>query len=276
MATDAQIGIAGKRLPSALSPSSISTYEQCPRRFQYSRIDRLADPSGPDAVLGTFVHGVLEDLFGLEPEERSIEAARAIATRRRVELESDPDYVALGLGDAAARAWRRRAWSAVSGYFAVEDPRIVKVESREQDVRVELGGVAVRGIIDRVDRGDGRTVVDYKTGKVPAPRYRGKALAQLELYAAALAALGRPARRLRLLYVSHGETIESSVGAVEVSRAVERVVRVDDAIRADFVASSFAPRPGPLCPWCAYQAICPAMGGAGSPAGEDGRMRSAG
>jgi putative RecB family exonuclease len=259
-----------KRLPSALSPSSISTYEQCPRRFQYSRIDRLPDPSGPDAVLGTFVHGVLEDVFGLEAEERGIESARAIATRRRAELEGDPEYVALGLSDVAARAWRRRAWGAVSGYFALEDPRTVKVESREQDVRVELSGVAVRGIIDRVDSGDGGAIADYKTGKVPAPRYRGKALAQLELYAAALAALGRPVRRVRLLYVSHGETIESGVGVAEIGRAVERVVRVDGAIRADFAAASFAPRPGPLCPWCAYQAICPAMGGTEPPASEVG------
>ncbi|MHB1784147.1 MAG: PD-(D/E)XK nuclease family protein, partial [Acidimicrobiales bacterium] len=51
--------VSSRRLPSALSPSSISTYEQCPRRFQHSRIDRLPDPSGPDAVLGTFVHHVL-------------------------------------------------------------------------------------------------------------------------------------------------------------------------------------------------------------------------
>ncbi|MHB1975288.1 MAG: PD-(D/E)XK nuclease family protein, partial [Acidimicrobiales bacterium] len=90
--------------------------------------------------------------------------------------------------------------------------------------------------------------------------YRDKALAQLELYAAALAALGRPVRRVRLLYVSHGETVEADVGPAEVERAVVRVVRVDASIRADFAASSFSPRPGPLCGWCPYRAICPAVG----------------
>lgn len=249
-----------RRLPSALSPSSIATYEQCPKRFECSRIDRLPDPSGPDAVLGTFVHGVLEDVLGLPPGDRGLEAARGIATRRRQALAHDPEYVALGLGDEAARAWRRRAWAAVTGYFSLEDPRFVAVASREEHVHVDLAGVAVRGIVDRIDRdARGTAVVDYKTGKVPAPRYRAKAFSQLELYAAVLAALGRPVREARLLYVSYGEVLEVGVGLAAVERAVERVVRVDASIREDFAASSFSPRPGPLCGWCAYRSICPAQ-----------------
>lgn len=248
-----------RRLPSALSPSSISTYEQCPKRFEYSRIDRIPDPSGPDAVLGTFVHAVLEDVLALAPEVRDIEGARAAATARRRTLEQDDEYLGLHLDEAAARIWRRRAWAAVSGYFALEDPRTVEVLGREEHVGVEIAGVAVRGIVDRIDRIEGgAAVVDYKTGKVPGVAYRGKALAQLELYAAMLAALGRPVRRVRLLYVSHGATIESDVGPVEVERAVARVARVDEAIRSDY-ATAFVPREGSLCLWCAYQGICPVM-----------------
>ena len=66
----------------------------------------------------------------------------------------------------------------------MEDPRRVEVRAREEDLGAELGGVAMRGILDRLDEeGDGTlVVVDYKTGRVPPPRYRTTAFGQLDAY----------------------------------------------------------------------------------------------
>ena len=44
-------------------------------------IDKLPDPKGEAAVLGTFVHEILEDLLNLDSAERSLATAKKIAGR---------------------------------------------------------------------------------------------------------------------------------------------------------------------------------------------------
>jgi len=65
--------------PEYLSPSSIGTYRQCPLKFKYSKIDKLPDPSGPEAILGNFVHAILEELYKLPQEFRTQQQAKEIA-----------------------------------------------------------------------------------------------------------------------------------------------------------------------------------------------------
>ena len=48
----------------------------CPLLYRFRTIDRLPEPSSPDAVRGTVVHKVLEDLFDLPAADRTPEQAR--------------------------------------------------------------------------------------------------------------------------------------------------------------------------------------------------------
>ena len=48
----------------------------CPLLYRFRTIDRLPEPLSPDAVRGTLVHKVLEDLFDLPAPERTPEQAR--------------------------------------------------------------------------------------------------------------------------------------------------------------------------------------------------------
>ena len=57
-------------LPHHLSASSITTYEQCPLRFRFSRIDRIPEPTTEAMILGTFVHEILEELYRIRPSAR--------------------------------------------------------------------------------------------------------------------------------------------------------------------------------------------------------------
>ena len=66
--------------PAHLSPSSLSTFEQCPLKFKYSKIDLIPDASWKEAMLGNFVHDVLEVLYSLPQNERTVQNARIIAT----------------------------------------------------------------------------------------------------------------------------------------------------------------------------------------------------
>ena len=62
----------------SLSPSRAGDFLSCPLLYRFRTIDRLPEPSSPDAVRGTLVHKVLEDLFDLPAAERTRErGARA-------------------------------------------------------------------------------------------------------------------------------------------------------------------------------------------------------
>ena len=49
--------------PKYMSPSSISTFQQCPLKFKFYKLDRLPTESTEAQHLGSFVHEVLEELF---------------------------------------------------------------------------------------------------------------------------------------------------------------------------------------------------------------------
>ena len=190
----------------ALSPSSISTWKQCPKRFFFEKILRLETEPGVEAVCGSFVHDVLEHLMGLAPAERTAEAARRIATERWAEfiVGEEHRFAELGLDEQAVKDFKRRAWTGITGYFAIEDPTRIDVVATEQEMQADLDGAPLFGIVDRLERWGERLVVsDYKTGK--APKWQDEIdekLEQLRLYAAILDAQGTPVSTLRLLFLS--------------------------------------------------------------------------
>src|SRR6056300_131293 len=107
--------------PSKLSPSGAAAFDGCPRRWKFKYIDRLGEPSGEPAVVGTFAHLVLEHLCGLDGPERTQDRAKALARELWPELSGDPDFVALDLSDDQAREFRWKAWLAIAGLWQLED-----------------------------------------------------------------------------------------------------------------------------------------------------------
>lgn len=244
--------------PLHLSPSSASCFEQCPRRWRFKYVDRLPDPSGQAALVGGFAHRVLELLCQLPPARRTIDQAKALARTCWPEVEADPDYQALALDEAEARAFRWSSWLAVTGLWALEDPAAAQVVATEAAVRATLGQVPFVGIIDRVDRvGDDLVVSDYKSGTLPSARFQDDKVAQVLLYAAAWAeAEQRRPRRARLLYLGQ-RIIDIPVTDENLGQAVAALgatwASLDEACRRD----RFEPRPGVLCGWCPFADRCP-------------------
>src|SRR5918994_7088946 len=62
----------------AISPSRAADFMTCPLLYRFRTVDRLPESFSVDAVRGTVVHKVLEDLFSLPAEERTPERARAM------------------------------------------------------------------------------------------------------------------------------------------------------------------------------------------------------
>ncbi|NOX28457.1 MAG: PD-(D/E)XK nuclease family protein [Actinobacteria bacterium] len=239
-----------------LSPSGASTFRQCARRWRFRYVDKLPDPPGVPALVGTFVHRVLEELLAADGADRTVDHAKLIARAVWPEIEENPAFIDLALEPEAGRRVRWDAWRLVEGYFGLEDPVAVDVVEREQRLECDLDGVPFVGVVDLVERRDGRQVVtDYKTGKAPSQRFQDDRLHQVQLYAAALGAMGQPVERARLLYV-RSRSIDTDVTDTSTGEAVEKLQTTWSDIHVAENTDEFAPTVGPLCNWCPYQPQC--------------------
>ena len=245
-------------LPPYLSPSSASVFTGCPRRWQFKYVDRLPDPSGHAALVGTFAHRVLELLCQGTPAERTLGQAKDLARTAWDEFAATEDYVGLALNQDEARAFRWQAWLAIAGLWDIEDPSTVEVVSTEQKVKVELGSVPFKGIIDRVDRIGGNLVVsDYKSGTLPAYRWRQDKIQQVMLYAAALQAhTGQRPSRARLLYLGQ-RVLDVRVTQSRIDNALGMLAEAWAEIDKACAADDFEPHPSVLCGWCPFVTECP-------------------
>ncbi|MEC7145948.1 MAG: PD-(D/E)XK nuclease family protein [Actinomycetota bacterium] len=246
------------KAPRRLSPSGAGTFEQCPRRWRLRYVERLPDPPGEAALAGSFAHRVLELLMQRDPHERTVEIAKAIARAQWPGVEADPDFRALGFDETGSKHFRWKAWQAIEGLWALEDPKAVDVRATEHDVEADLGGVPFRGIVDRLDEeGDGLVVTDYKSGKAPSARFRRGRLDQVLLYAAAVEqATGEMPVQARLLYLGQ-RPVGIKVTREEIDSVVDKLAGTWAAINTACDTDEFEPRTGPLCGWCPYVDRCP-------------------
>jgi putative RecB family exonuclease len=250
--------------PTGLSPSRVSSFQDCALAFRFSAIDHLPEPSSLPAVRGTLVHGALERLFALEPEARTQARATSCLVEAHLALQADPEYLDLGLdadGDAALLA---RAQELVENYFRLEDPTAVTPIGIELRLEAPLGDLSLRGIIDRLelDAEGGLVVTDYKTGAAPRQQYEQGRLGGVHFYAFLCEELfGRRPSRVQLLDLADPVAIVAEP-TDQTSRGLRRkLTALWAAIERACEREDFRPRPSRLCDWCAFQVHCPAFGG---------------
>src|SRR5688500_6321905 len=117
----------------SLSPSRAGDFMTCPLLYRFRTIDRLPEPSSPDAVRGTLIHKVLEDLFDLPAADRTPEQARdlLLPTWRQL-LEAEPELAEMFTGEGPEVAdWLGSCRTVLDRYFQLEDPRRLEPAERE-------------------------------------------------------------------------------------------------------------------------------------------------
>ena len=76
----------------AISPSRAGDFMSCPLLYRFRTVDKLPEPFSIDAVRGTVVHKVLEDLFDLAAADRTPERAHElIVPAWESLLETEPE-----------------------------------------------------------------------------------------------------------------------------------------------------------------------------------------
>ena len=257
----------GPRVAASLSPSRAGDFMTCPLLYRFRVVDRIPERPSREAVRGTVVHQVLEDLFDLPAAERTVERAASMLPAAWELVQEHDVAVATELFDSAeeAQEWLASAVPLLETYFRLEDPTTLDPAERELRVETTLDdGLVLRGYVDRLDRnaaGDTR-VVDYKTGKAPGEGYEQKALFQMRFYALVLwRATGVVPRQLQLLYLGSEHVLRYSPDEAELLATERKVKALWAAIQRAYETGDWRPSPSRLCDWCDHKVRCPAFGG---------------
>ena len=265
-----QLGFEGmpRRLYTC-TPTRLTTWLECPRRYRMSYLDRPVPPKGPPWAhnsLGASVHNTLAAWWRLPLARRTVEAAGALL---------DQGWITEGYAsDAQSARYRDWARGMVEAYVAGLDPA-EEPAGIERTVATRTDVIAVSGRIDRLDERplpDGRTelvVVDYKTGRHVLSVDDARSSLALALYAlAADRVLRRDCRRVELHHLPTGQVFGWEHTAESLGRHLRRAEEVaaecaeaDERMRAPLPSEKFdevfPPRTGPACGWCDYLRHCP-------------------
>ncbi|MBW9208899.1 PD-(D/E)XK nuclease family protein [Mumia sp. zg.B21] len=262
--------VDGVDVVGSLSPSRAADFMTCPLLYRFRVVDRLPEEPSADAVRGTLVHAVLEELFDAPPGERTLERARALVGPAWARLqEAEPEVAALfDDGDALAE-WLSTAGDLLMSYFVLEDPRRLEPAEREKYVETVIdGGLLLRGYVDRVDvapTGEVR-VVDYKTGRAPRQVFEAKAMFQMKFYALVMwRTTGTVPTLLQLMYLGNEEILRYSPDEADLLATERKLRALWAAIERASTTGEWRPHKSPLCGWCDHKARCPEWGGTPPP-----------
>ncbi|MBV7363630.1 PD-(D/E)XK nuclease family protein [Actinomycetaceae bacterium TAE3-ERU4] len=250
-----------------LSFSRMSEFQQCPLKYRLSMVDRIEQEPQLHLAFGTAVHQVLENLYREIPPSRTIKfALDNINDAWDKTLNEHPEYLPLFQNEEDVTRLKERIHQAIEKYFQIERPCALTNGGCEVEVEaITDENVAIRGFIDRVDINPSNgalRIVDYKTGKVPAPRFQEKALKQLRYYSYLLYKQKNllPART-QLVYIEHRQVLTLDPGKNDLLSIEEEInttwTQMEDSLKNQY----FQPRKTRLCDWCSYQKLCPIFGG---------------
>lgn len=262
--------VDGVNVLGALSPSRAADFMGCPLQYRFRTIDKLPEPHNVDAVRGTLVHKVLEDIFDLPAPDRTPDRAGDLLVPTWTQLiEIEPDLAELFGPDDDLDGWLTSCRQVLDRYFALEDPRRLEPAERELYVETLLDSrLLLRGFVDRIDIApDGAIrVVDYKTGRSPREGFEAKALFQMKFYALVLWRIrGVIPQVLQLVYLGNGEILRYEPDEHDLLATERKVEAVWAAILRAQESGDWRPSPGRACSWCAHQSLCPEFGGTPPP-----------
>ena len=214
------------------------------------------------------MHEVLEYLYKEDPKNRTQETLKKIAADRWSNHGWATKVDGLSEKVDTVAGFKRSAFEAMTNLWDLENPVITNLEGLEVEALTSIDGVAMKGYIDRIAlESDGSIVIsDYKTGKVPDPKYVADDEKWFQLLAYALMlkeSQQKTTSKLELFYLSKKVKHTVMVTRENLDNARQVVVRTRASIDESCKSGEFACKVTNLCNWCFYKKIdvCPAHSG---------------
>lgn len=246
------------------SHSRLSSFEDCPRKFEYRYVLKLpSDTESIEAFVGKRVHEVLERLYEFAGRGALPSLPRVLWRYRQMfEEHHDPKRVRIVRTENPVEFYRDLGERCIINYYRAHYPFDAdETIGLEEHIVFELGGGhKIRGFIDRLVRArDGAVEIhDYKTGARVPSQAKLDQDRQLALYQLGLSERFRGPMRLVWHFLRQGITRVSTRTDEQLDdlsqNTLDLIERIEDT-------SAFPPKTGPLCRWCEYQDRCDAFAG---------------
>ncbi len=246
----------GAKLPKRVSFSQMSLFQQCGLKYFFSYIDNWREPPTAALAAGSITHDVVERLYRLPNEERTMQKAIEILREYGPKFLAQPEYQKF----AEDTKMKHSVREAVENLFAVEDPKslVVQPEHLEMELNVDINGVNFFGKVDRFTQDGANRVTDYKTGKSPGKFVDGK-LAQPYLYA-----LGYKLQHeiqvdeVELIYLNAKEVIRRPADWGLITKVGEDLSTMRAESESSLNESVWDAKVSKLCDYCSFQEVCAA------------------
>jgi hypothetical protein len=246
-----QLGLEG--MPTRLfacTPSRLTTWLDCPRRYRFTYLDRPTPRKGPGWAhnsVGAAAHLALARWWELPLVRRTAASARSL-----LHAAWSPE----GFADSdQAQRWKGWVGDMVARYVEDLDPEATP-RGIERTVAFPTRTLAVSGRVDRIDeRGDELVVVDYKTGRSVLSQDDARGSLALALYVlGARRTLRSPCTTVELHHLPTGSVHRWDHTEESLQRHLGRA----EALAAEISAADEHPaRPSSLCGWCDFVRVCP-------------------
>jgi putative RecB family exonuclease len=253
-------------MPPIFSHSRLSTFETCPRQYQYRYIDRLPRPGvGVEAHMGSSAHKALEVLYRACADGRVPAPEEVVRRYERAWETVAPGRLRIVRSGFTADDYRLLGRHCVEDYYRRHHPfdegEVLRLEGK---VELTLGPdeeFSLLGYIDRLARApDGAYEIhDYKTS-TSLPRSEDLDRdRQLVLYEMAVRRELPAAAQVRHIwhYLAFGRAFTRVRSAEDRQRVGEETVT---GIRRVLAATVFPAHTGVLCHWCDFNEHCPEGG----------------
>ena len=221
----------------ALSWSRLSTYIQCPRKFQSQYINKDYPDEGdnPHFIRGNRIHKQLENYINSKLKGTALPSMTAEAQRATPVIDkvlANYDTISAEMQLALDQEWRECSW--------FDPPHKVRY----------------RCIIDFLAiRGDEALCIDFKTGKV---RNYEDNHGQLHLTAAMVMMLHPEINRIRCtyLFVDHKQSSSLDLTREELPEQLDYFNKYHGIVNKE---EDWAPTKHAYCNWCLIKDDCPLM-----------------
>ncbi|MBZ5643046.1 MAG: PD-(D/E)XK nuclease family protein [Acidobacteriia bacterium] len=245
------------------SHSKLQTYQQCPQKYKFRYIDEIPPPiRSIELHLGTTVHFALEKLYGRARLGQITSLDDLLKFFRDKWDEGYSPQMRIVRAKTTASTYFDLGRQMLKDYHWTFYPfkQSTTLELEEKFLFPISEGQEIRGIIDRLAKNaDGTLEIhDYKTSRRLPDSSQIHNDAQLALYEIAIRHRWPETGGISLIwhYLAFDKEIKITKTAAQLETVKRNTLGLIARIEA---ATSFPVQVTPLCNWCEYKEICPAM-----------------
>ena len=247
----------------SFSHSKLTTFQQCPQKYKFRYIDEIPPPiRSIELHLGNTVHRALEKLYEDAKHGQTLSCDEILAFYQQKWVEGYRPQMRIVRSGTTARTYLEYGRQMLLAYHRRFHPftESATLELEEKFLFPLSEGREIRGIIDRLAKaGDGSLEIhDYKTSRrFPTPAQAGSDT-QLALYELALRHRWPGTQRITLIwhYLAFDKDISIAKTLPQLETVKQNTLGLIKRIES---TSTFPTQVTPLCDWCEYKEICPAM-----------------